>query len=1347
MKFQRMFVGVCLGVFTMALGSASAWGQGTALTGTVIDQAGGRVPGADVTLTNQATGAARTVKTAGDGVYLIPQVNPGSYKLEVKKEGFKTAERSNLDVVIGKTTTFDVRLEVGQLAERMMVTVEAAEINTSDATLGNVLTGRQIQNLPTLNLDPAGLLSLQPGVTFVPGQSDVGVGGYSGTANFDGRGGSVNGSRSDQSNVTLDGADVNDSQNGFAFTSVLRSTQASLQEFRVTTSNANSDAGRSSAAQIQLVTKSGSNDLHGDAYWTHRNEVLNANDFFSNRDGVERGKFRRHIYGLALGGPVKKNRLFLFGNWEELRESITSNPVRDVPSLSFRDGVVIYECQTVVGFAPCPTTATTVMGLSGTVYNVPAAHYGLSPAEITALDPLGLGPNADVLTHFALFPTPNSPGNFDRLNIVGFNFNAPTINFFRTWILRADLNIDAAANHTLFWRGTLHDDNLTISPPQMPGEPPNQVGVSNNKGFSLGYRAILSQRMVNSFNYGVSRIGEQTAGRQTGEFVDFRFISNLQDFDSNSLGRILPVQHFRDDVSWTIGKHSWSFGGEMRFIRNQRFFNGNSFHTFLINPSWLPDGGRSVQPGQPGCVLAGCTAVPAVSDSFASSYRDAMPAIFGSISQVDAFYNFDRDGNVQPLGDPVRRRFAANEYELYVSDAWRLTNDLTVTLGLRYSMFSPPWETEGNQVTPSPGIGDWFEERRQLMLAGRPTSAVGDIRLALGGPANSRTGYYEWDWNNFSPRLAAAWSPKFRDGWLGTIFGNGKTVVRGGYSTVYDRIGSALIATFDESGSFGLSSNITSFFGGCDIGPAIRPPCERFTGVFDTALPAAQSLQPSPGATFPSTPPSGLLTVSTSIDDNLRTPYSHTINFSVGRELPWGLAVDAGYVGRMGRNLLLIRDYAMPADLVDPASGVSAFEAARQLIGFSEQNASVFANGFLNLQPIAYWENLFPSFGPAGGNGGCLQFFSLGVVEGPDGIAGTGDDLPQCGWSATQVAYEYMIGYHGTPAAGSGFGTSTFWQDVDYFGFPGFLNCSTGTDLDGDGLLDCPNAYFPAQYVNLHTWGSVARSNYHAFQLTVRKATRHGITFTANYTLAKSRDHSSTPERQEIIGGFFAGGYSGTTINSWDIEKEYAASDFDMRHQFNSSWIIELPFGSGKRFGSSASGFLQQLLGGWSTSGILRWNSSLPAGVVNGRSWPTNWDLQGNATCTPAGAYRFGLATARCPATQNVKDVNGRGPNIFADPDSAHTQFRFTETGERGGRNNLRADNYANLDFGLIKSFSLPWEGHRLKFRWEVFNVTNSAYFDAVSLNLDIETQSTFGDYTAVLGAARRMQMSLRYEF
>jgi hypothetical protein len=169
-------------------------------------------------------------------------------------------------------------------------------------------------------------------------------------------------------------------------------------------------------------------------------------------------------------------------------------------------------------------------------------------------------------------------------------------------------------------------------------------------------------------------------------------------------------------------------------------------------------------------------------------------------------------------------------------------------------------------------------------------------------------------------------------------------------------------------------------------------------------------------------------------------------------------------------------------------------------------------------------------------------------------------------------------------------------------------------------------------------------------------------------------------------------------------------------------------------------------------SGILHFNSALPANVVNGRSWPTNWDLQGNATCVQADAAPFGLSHGPCPAIQtnhfaHHEGVEDTSPNMFANPDEALQHFRFTDTGLRGERNVLRADKYFSTDFGIAKTFNMPKEGHHLVFRWDIFNLTNSVYFDAVSLNASIEDKQTFGDYTAVMGAPRRMQLTLRYEF
>jgi hypothetical protein len=312
------------------------------------------------------------------------------------------------------------------------------------------------------------------------------------------------------------------------------------------------------------------------------------------------------------------------------------------------------------------------------------------------------------------------------------------------------------------------------------------------------------------------------------------------------------------------------------------------------------------------------------------------------------------------------------------------------------------------------------------------------------------------------------------------------------------------------------------------------------------------------------------------------------------------------------------------------------------------------------------------------------------------------------------------------------------------------MTCSTGTDIDGDTIPDCPFAFFDDQYASLNAWSSIGRSEYHAFQLTIRKAFSHGFGFDFNYTLAKSNDTSSVPERTDVLGGFGLGaGYSGTAINSWEPNLEYSFSDYDMRHQINANWYAELPFGRGKKFWSDVPGWADQILGNWSTSGIFRWNSQLPANVVNDRVWPTNWDLQGNATCGPEVPDPSHTAIGGpCPPTQNSHDtVGGRGPNLWTDPDGVFPFFHFTLPGLRGQRNVIRGDNYFSMDFALAKAFPMPWEGHRLQFRWEVFNITNSPYFDTAYLSASIGIQGTFGDYSRVLGGPRQMQFSLRYEF
>ena len=349
--------------------------------------------------------------------------------------------------------------------------------------------------------------------------------------------------------------------------------------------------------------------------------------------------------------------------------------------------------------------------------------------------------------------------------------------------------------------------------------------------------------------------------------------------------------------------------------------------------------------------------------------------MLGPISQVDALYNFDKTGATQEEGLPVSRRFGVNEYEIYVQDKWRVKPTFTLTAGLRYYIGSPPWETDGNQVNPNPGFSSWFDCRQTAMLSGNPTSDCGLISTELGGPANGKPGYYDYDFKNLSPRIAFAWAPRRNNGLLHSLFGEGKTSIRGGYSIVYDRIGNGIATTFDQYGSFGLSTDITSQQGGCGIGfegANSVGPCVRFTGLTDTAAAKAQSLAPSPGGSFPSVLPEGFLTVYAGLDDKIKTPYAHTIDFSVARELPGNMSLEVAYVGRFAHRLTLIRDYAMPADLKDPNSGLTAFQAAKVLEQYAADH-NVPGGGLTSITPAAvssYWANVFPGFGPTGINQG-----------------------------------------------------------------------------------------------------------------------------------------------------------------------------------------------------------------------------------------------------------------------------------------------------------------------------------------------------------------------------------------
>ena len=1213
-----------------------SYAQSSSLSGVVTDETGGVLPGVEITILNEANGLQRTVLSNDEGLYVFPQLPPGSYTLAAAQPGFELVTIEGITLLVNTKIDLPVKFDVEALTESVTVSAAARQLNTTDASVGNAFGTKPIGQLPLNARNPAGLLSLQAGVTFLTADPlDAQLSG-------DIRNGTVNGAQSDQSNVTLDGVDVNDQNGRLPFTSVLRNTLDSIQEFRVVTTTANADQGRSSGAQVSLVTKSGSNDIHGSLYEYHRNTVTAANDFFNNRAGVDRPKLIRNVFGASVGGPVKTDRVFYFVNYEGRRDASEGSAVRRVPTASMRDGFVRYR------------------GASGEIQT-------LSPEFISSrIDPLGTGPNAATLQYFSSFPEPNDSTVGDGLNTAGFRFAASTPLVWNTFITKLDWNLDQNGGHRMFLRTNYQNDSIS-SVPQFPGQAPNRETADTSRGLALGYDGTFGTNVLGTFRYGFTGQKLIISGVQTESRASLGD-SIIDDMEGSTTPRdtYLPTQTVAGDFSVISGSHTLQFGGAFFSTRNQRLSYGNSFH-FAKQAAWalfdaptVFDGPLAVAPANPGV------------------YRETMATALGVLNFFDANYNYDLAGNPLGLGDPVSRTFGAEQFELYVQDTWRVQPGLTVTAGLRWSIMPPVREVNGLQVSITPGLDQYIAHRLDLAANGRPTRDAGPIGFVgvddpQGGPL------WATHYKNFSPRLAVAYSPDFGDGFLGKLFGGlGRTSIRAGAGIFYSSFGMGMMQMLDRN-AFGLTSKVTN-----QISTVAASP--RFAGLSN--LPAAGILPPPPGG--PGTPNPMGLGWSQGVDSSVVPPYSINPTFSLAREFDGGFLLEVGYVGRLGRRLL-VNDTASAqyANFKDPVSGGYLLDALHDLELMVRRGTPTGS-----VQPIAFWENLY-----------------------------SGAATPDA--TATQRVYDVIRS--GSPDTG----TSIYY--IDYACEP---FCS---DLG-------PGAFMNPQFWAFDALRSFGTSTYHSMQVSLRKAFSKGFQFHLNYTLSKSTDLVSVSARRgigerfgQIPGDTYWSAFS--VINSWDREAQRAVSDFDMRHQWNANWVAELPVGRGKALLSDLGPSGEALLGGWQVSGLMRVTSGLPLSVLNGLAWPTCYCYQ-----------HFAETDGQVPEQTNTKNARliggGSGPNVFSDPAAALASFRQVLPGEVGQRNNLRGDGIFSIDMALGKRFPMPFEGHSIQFRAEAFNLTNSVRFNADAWEtLSFVFPGSFGNYSQVMIPPRVMQFGLRYEF
>jgi len=1315
----------------------SLWGQvsTTALRGTVFDEKGAVVNGATVTISDPATGFSRTTKSTSQGEYQFPQISPATYVLTTTAPGFATMKQGGIKLLVDTPATVNVTLKVA--AENVTIEVAGAApmVNTQDATLGHAFEADQIASLPFEGRDPTGILSLQPGVVFTGNSAHI-------SSAADSRSGSVSGARSDQTNVTLDGVDNNDQLLGTAFQGAVRVPLDALEEFKVTTSNSDADTGRSSGGQVSLVTKSGTNHIHGGLYEYYRPTFTTANDWFSKAAELSANEpntppfLLRNTFGAFVGGPIKKDRMFYFLSYEGQRKRENLQVTREVPSDNLRNGIMQYPC---TGDPLCPASGIET----------------LTAANLASLDPgcncpLGPGANPAVMAIFQQYPHPNTDTVGDGLDFRGFTFSSPLPAKLDAYVAKFDYNVTADGKHRLFVRGVLNNDSeaarTSLSPnsitgdggEEFPGQPIQTTDRINSKALSVGYTATLSNTMINNFHFGYIRAGLDQAGLQTQQYVHFRGMDDLA-AETPTINTNVPVLNFVDDFTKIKGNHTLQFGVNFRQVDNERVSNAQSFFTATTNTYWLA-----------GSCISNCGTnldpatgpFPAVEGSFGASYDFAVTALAGLVTEVGSNYQMTKTLSQFPEGALVPRHFRTHEWEWYGQDQWRIKSNLTFTYGLRYTLLQPPYETSGLQVSPTMSLNQWFNQRSNAMYAGQVYDPV--IGFALSGQANGKAPYWAWDYKDAAPRLALAYSPT-GDSKLGRWLwgGAGKTSIRAGYGIYYDHFGEGITNTFDRNGSFGLTTAITNVAGVQTVAGSAR-----YTAL-NTIPKTSQSpasgctancpiVEPPPQPPFPVIPPlgpaAGGYEITWGLDDKLKTPYSHVVDFSLTRELPKGFVFEASYVGRFAHRLLQESDLAEPANLTDPKNGETYFQAAQALAklyyaGVPIQNITPATVGAKAYQ---YWQDLFPAAaGPSASR--------VGVYSPGNACLGTAP----ASVNAVQAMYDLFCYNQGNETTA-----------LEYADVPGLIN-SVGDPSTGGCFPACASLngkltqgydYYSPQYSSLFAWRSNGNSAYNAGQFSLR---RHvgGVAFDLNYTYSKSIDQGSNAERINEFEGF---GLGSQIINSWFPGQNRAVSDFDATHQINANWMYELPVGNGKRFGTGMGAFANAILGGWSISGLWRWSTGYPFQAFS-PAWSTNFQLQAP-----------GVLDGPMPQTGSfiVPQLGGgTGPNVFKDPgiadattspDAAINVIRATYPGERGDRNIFRGPGTFGIDTGLAKMWNIT-EAQSLKFTWEVFNVTNTPRFDvgtmSINGNTSLSSVSSFGNFSSTLSNPRVMEFALRYSF
>ncbi|MDX2152799.1 MAG: TonB-dependent receptor [Bryobacteraceae bacterium] len=830
---MRFVAGVVL-CFCISVCSLFAQGTTSRVVGTVTDPSGAPVAGAKIKLANEGTSVSFDTTTNESGIYQFEAIQIGTYTIEIEGAGFKKFVTKGNQLTVGSPMTVNATLQIGQLAETIEVSGTAELVQTSQSgNLGPVVNQRTIEEMPiiaTRRRDPTSILAVTPGM-------NQGV-------NSTGGGGHMNGSRDRAWNFTLDGIDMNETSAGGGIgNNPIRVNPDSVAELRIVTSNASAEFGRNSGAQVSMVTRSGTNEIHGNAFWYYRTPSLNANPWANNLLGLGKEMFVQNIYGGSVGGPIIKNRTFYFANWQELRAIRNITQTATVLTQSARQGLFRY----VAGGQNFPAgTPRASVDFQGNPI-VPVATYNMVTSDPQRL---GLDPTIKALVDQTPLPIRFDLG--DGLNTGGFVFRPTETEKQRDLTFKVDhvINDTNTVFGRIYWgfQDTICD-SVNGGLPRVPDAPCLVDTKRKPRNYAFNWRTTPKSTVTNEFVVGWS------------EFF-FDFPNPVQDLDRPTISsafytipvaytynntRKLQTLQFVDNLSWFRGKHALKFGINFRLTQHS-------------------DDRGSIGGLNSGLVVNTGTSFPVSPDTYgipqaqmnAIDFTAARRLVHFNLGIVENFNRgFVADGD-QFVPGTFRLKHRWDEYDFYVQDTWKVRKNLTIDLGLRLDA----------RLAPSGVDGDIFRPDFVPVAGAAPRN---NLRWAPGKLWNS-------DWNNFGPTVGLAWDP----------FGRGKTSVRANYRLAFDRVPTFLVSSFILPNMPGSTLGVTDIAFGQANGrlrnlPALTP----------TRRPS-ELRQPIPFSA----------NSNTVVDPNFETPQTNMWSFGIQHEVAANTLIEVNYLGRRAHNLL-----------------------------------------------------------------------------------------------------------------------------------------------------------------------------------------------------------------------------------------------------------------------------------------------------------------------------------------------------------------------------------------------------------------------------------------------------------